>query len=292
MRNKKITKKLLRKQKRAYDRLAKETMRDTRLLAFLIKDCVHPFKNDPLSFIQKGIDSDQGHIPYAGGEISFVSGAYIVPDLLFTMKKGEWSACGNIEFQKDRPKKYDLSKRVHLYEAAMYCNQVGRKIDYRKLRPVYSIWVLNDFRIEQGKIQKTAQEEEMNRTIFEVGNEVHEEDADSLKILHYLFKCTDANIANENLARYGFDTKKDRKKVETMCNLSQGFIERGIALGREQGLVLGEKKGKQQGKITASVNAILRISKDFDLPLLDVYHSQSKDLSVKEAKLVRKQLGI
>ena len=104
MRNKKITKKLLCKQKRAYDRLAKETMRDTRLLAFLIKDCVHPFKNDPLSFIQKGIDSDQGHIPYVGGEISFVSGAYIVPDLLFTMKKGEWSACGNIEFQKDRPK--------------------------------------------------------------------------------------------------------------------------------------------------------------------------------------------
>ena len=138
----------------------------------------------------------------------------------------------------------------------------------------------------------------MNWTIFEVGNEVHEEDADSLKILHYLFKCTDANIANENLARYGFDTKKDRKKVETMCNLSQGFIERGIALGREQGL--GEKKGEKRGialgekkgKITASVNAILRISKDFDLPLLDVYHSQSKDLSAKEAKLVRKQLGI
>ncbi len=300
--------KSLRRQQRAYDRMAKQWLRDTRLLSYLIKDGVPPLASDPIEAIRGYIETDTDQIPYASGEIAFSSGAYVEPDLLFGMKKKSWQAYGNADFQKDMPKAYDLESRKNLYVAAMVCNQVGKKVDYNALRPVYSMWVVNDFRIKKSEleikkewIEKTEgsqvtrnelKEGMMNLATFKIGNEIREDDKDSLKVLHYLFKCEEEKKANEKLRAYGFTMEEDQRRVRKMCNLSQGFIEKGREEGRNEGRVQGRAQGRKEGAVKASVDAIRRFSKEFGVPIEKVYEVQRKDLTTSEARQVGKRLGL
>ncbi|WP_290140195.1 hypothetical protein, partial [uncultured Dubosiella sp.] len=59
--------KSLRQQQRAYDRMAKQWLRDTRLLSYLIKDGVPPLASDPIEAIRGYIETNTDQIPYASG---------------------------------------------------------------------------------------------------------------------------------------------------------------------------------------------------------------------------------
>ena len=49
--------------------------------------------------------------------------------------------------------------------------------------------------------------------------------------------------------------------VRTMCNLSEGIEEKGIAKGMEQGLAQGRKEGREQGQEAAEKKIILIMSR-------------------------------
>ena len=49
--------------------------------------------------------------------------------------------------------------------------------------------------------------------------------------------------------------------VRTMCNLSEGIEEKGIAKGMEQGLAQGRKEGREQGQEAAEKKSILNMSR-------------------------------
>lgn len=49
--------------------------------------------------------------------------------------------------------------------------------------------------------------------------------------------------------------------VRTMCNLSEGIEEKGIAKGMEQGLAQGRKEGREQGQEAAEKKIILNMSR-------------------------------
>ena len=49
--------------------------------------------------------------------------------------------------------------------------------------------------------------------------------------------------------------------MRTMCNLSEGIEEKGIAKGMEQGLAQGRKEGREQGQEAAEKKIILNMSR-------------------------------
>ncbi|WP_290137993.1 hypothetical protein, partial [uncultured Dubosiella sp.] len=75
-----------------------------------------------------------------------------------------------------------------------------------------------------------------------------------------------------------------QRRVRKMCNLSQGFIEKG----REE----GRNEGRKEGAVKASVKIIRGISQDFGIPIQQVYETQKEKLSPSEARQVGKHLGL
>ncbi|WP_302609136.1 hypothetical protein, partial [uncultured Dubosiella sp.] len=161
-------------------------------------------------------------------------------------------------------------------------------------------WVVNDFRIKKSEleikkewIEKTEgsqvirnepKEGMMNLATFKIGNEIREDDKDSLKVLHYLFKCEEEKKANEKLRAYGFTMEEDQRRVRKMCNLSQGLIEKG----REE----GRNEGRKEGAVKASVDAIRRFSKKFNIPIEEAYQTQAEGLTRQQARIVRSRLNL
>ena len=83
------------------------------------------------------------------------------------------------------------------------------------------------------------------------------------------------------------------KEVHTMCNLSQGVEERGIAKGLakglEQGLEQGLEKGKQEGLITAVMNMMsnLKLPLEEALVVAGIPESEREDYSIAIGKLTQ-----
>ncbi len=273
----------------AYDTLAKEFIRDTRVLAYMFKDCVPAFSSSSIEEIKSEIDACHGMIDHAGGEIPLASGARIIPDLLFAAKQMK----GNVDFQKDKPS-YRLEARISAYASALLCHQIDPPIDYDRILPVLSIWITNYYELEESCLRASANYETIkkrnctrtersnndfiNWCLFEIGNRIYEDDLDSARILHYQFKCRDEKEAPKQLAKYGINTREDRKRWKTMCNLSEGIYEHG------------HHDGKIEGKIEQALSAILTTARDFDLPIDKVFQSITKDLSASEKEEVAKEM--
>ncbi|MDD6178840.1 MAG: hypothetical protein PUB44_03155, partial [Clostridium sp.] len=49
---------------------------------------------------------------------------------------------------------------------------------------------------------------------------------------------------------YDISEEEDfRKDVNEMCNLGEGIMEEGIAIGMEKGIVIGETRGRESGLV-------------------------------------------
>ena len=77
--------------------------------------------------------------------------------------------------------------------------------------------------------------------------------------------------------KYGIRmTKEMEKEVDRMCNLSQIFVDKGIAMGEvsgmEKGLVLGESKGKEENNVACvrSLSKHLSIRYEEAMDLLEI----------------------
>ncbi len=142
----------------AYDTLAKEFIRDTRVLAYMFKDCVPAFSSSSIEQIKSEIDACHGMIDHAGGEIPLASGARIIPDLLFAAKQLK----GNVDFQKDKPS-YKLEARIAAYASALLCHQIDPPIDYDRILPVLSIWITNYYELEESCLRASTNYETIKK---------------------------------------------------------------------------------------------------------------------------------
>ena len=173
----------------------------------------------------------------------------------------------NIEAQKDNPKGYPLLKRAMYYCSRLIASQLkkgSKRVDYRRIRKVYSIWVLmnSSKRSSNSKVTYHMTEDrdygdfrarkETYDLITVVVLALGEESAAENRVLGMLDKVfrsgkPDMVVAAELKDEYGLDIGEYvSEEEEDMCNLSQGFVDMGRKEGRKEGRAEGREETRRE----------------------------------------------
>ena len=168
----------------------------------------------------------------------------------------------NIEIQKDQPHTYKILNRAVFYASRQISSQKERdfvKSHYDDIKSVYSIWICMNME-ENSLCHIHLTKEDLignkrwggNLDLFHIimigiGKELPEHT--EIYALHRLL----GTLFSKQLGRkdklgilkeeYGI-AEELREDVNEMCNLSQGIKEYGIAIGREDGIAIGEAKAQ------------------------------------------------
>ena len=180
------------------------------------------------------------------------------------MKDGVSQIIVNLEAQKDEPTSYHILNRAVFYVSRLVSSQKGRdfvKTNYNDIRRVFSIWVcmnmdensmdhvhLTDDKL-LGSYSWKGGLDLLNIVLIGISSELPEHD-DRYELHRLLSTLLSIDLSvkqklsiMENEYNISVDDKI-REDVSAMCNLSQGILERGEAIGR----VKGEAKGKAIGE--------------------------------------------
>ena len=168
----------------------------------------------------------------------------------------------NVEAQKSEPTEYDIVNRAIFYVSRMISSQKGRDFEnsnYNDIKRVYSIWVcMNMDKNSMCHIHLTKDDiidtyhwkgnlELFNIVLLGLAKELpqHDETYELHRLLGALL--SKELTVNEKLTiignEYDIPVEEDfRKEVNTMCNLSQGIKEDGIAIGFADGKAESEAR--------------------------------------------------
>ena len=142
-----------------YDTMAKKRLSLPPILAFILKHCTEEFRDVPLDVIEKrclgettvGIEKTRGEplvraLPTEDRQSDEMSVLYDIKAVAHVPDENEdIQIIVNIEAQKDNPRGYPLLKRAMYYCSRLIASQLkkgSKRVDYRRIRKVYSIWVL------------------------------------------------------------------------------------------------------------------------------------------------------
>ena len=156
-------------------------------------------------------------------------------DIVFyvRMKEGLSQIILNVEAQKDEPSDYEILNRAVFYVSRLVSSQKERDFEnssYDDIKSVYSIWIC------------------MNIIMIGLAKELPEHD-ETYELHRLLGALLSRELTiDEKLDIIGneYDIPLEenfRKDMSTMCNLSQGVKEEGIAIGRREGLEEGRREG-------------------------------------------------
>ena len=148
-------------------------------------------------------------------------------DIVFyvRMKDGLSQIIINVEAQKDEPGEYEILNRAVFYVSRLISSQKERDFEnssYDDIKCVYSIWIC------------------MNIIMIGLAKELPEHD-ETYELHRLLGALLSRELTvDEKLDIIGkeYDIPLEenfRKDMSTMCNLSQGVKEEGIAIGRAEG---------------------------------------------------------
>lgn len=148
-------------------------------------------------------------------------------DIVFyvRMKDGLSQIIINVEAQKDEPGEYEILNRAVFYVSRLISSQKERDFEnssYDDIKSVYSIWIC------------------MNIIMIGLAKELPEHD-ETYELHRLLGALLSRELTiDEKLDIIGkeYDIPLEenfRKDMSTMCNLSQGVKEEGIAIGRAEG---------------------------------------------------------
>ena len=182
----------------------------------------------------------------------------------------------NIEAQKSTsPSRlgYHLDNRIIYYLGRMISSQKGvefTKSSYDDLKAVRSIWICMDSDDDEDSINRISFAEE---TLF--GKEIHMKNFDKVQAIIIRLRKNENAARSKNVLiamleellrkeaapekkkklseEYGIVMSKETdRRVNTMCNLSEVVlergIERGIKVGEERGIRIGEERGIRIGE--------------------------------------------
>ena len=202
-------------------------------------------------------------------------------DIVFyvRMKDGLSQIIINVEAQKDEPSDYKILNRAVFYVSRLISSQKEKDFEnssYDDIKCVYSIWIcMNMEENTMSHIHLTK--EDM------IGSYEWKGNLDLLNIIMIgLAKELPDIIGNE----YDIPLEENfRKDMSTMCNLSQGVKEEGIAIGRREGLEEGRREGYAEGE----AGLIMTMYKN---GLLPEQIASATDKTVEEIKTIIQGKGI
>ena len=178
-------------------------------------------------------------------------------DIVFyvRMKDGLSQIIINVEAQKDEPNEYEILNRAIFYVSRLVSAQKERDFEsssYDDIKRVYSIWIcMNMEENTMSHIHLTKEDligsyewkgdpDLLNIVMIGLAKDLPEHD--EIYELHRLLGALLSRelTVNEKLDIIGneYDIPLEenfRKDMSTMCNLSQGVKEEGIAIGRAEG---------------------------------------------------------
>ena len=186
-------------------------------------------------------------------------------DIVFyvRMKDGLSQIIINVEAQKDEPGEYEILNRAVFYVSRLISSQKEKDFEnssYDDIKCVYSIWIcMNMEENTMSHIHLTKEDmigsyewkgnlDLLNIIMIGLAKELpeHDETYELHRLLGALLSrelTVDEKldiIGNE----YDIPLEENfRKDMSTMCNLSQGVKEEGIAIGRREGLEEGRREG-------------------------------------------------
>ena len=186
-------------------------------------------------------------------------------DIVFyvRMKDGLSQIIINVEAQKDEPSDYKILNRAVFYVSRLVSSQKERDFEnssYDDIKCVYSIWIcMNMEESTMSHIHLTKEDligsyewkgnlDLLNIIMIGLAKELPEHD-ETYELHRLLGALLSRELTvDEKLDIIGkeYDIPLEenfRKDMSTMCNLSQGVKEEGIAIGRREGLEEGRREG-------------------------------------------------
>lgn len=186
-------------------------------------------------------------------------------DIVFyvRMKDGLSQIIINVEAQKDEPSDYEILNRAVFYVSRLISSQKERDFEnssYDDIKCVYSIWIcMNMEENTMSHIHLTKEDligsyewkgnlDLLNIIMIGLAKELPEHD-ETYELHRLLGALLSRELTiDEKLDIIGneYDIPLEenfRKDMSTMCNLSQGVKEEGIAIGRREGLEEGRREG-------------------------------------------------
>ena len=169
----------------------------------------------------------------------------------------------NVEAQKDEPSGYDILNRAVFYVSRLISSQKERDFantNYNDIRRVFSIWIQMNMDENSmgyvhlaydkliGDYQCKGRLDLLNIVLIGLSNELpeHDETYELHRLLGALLskKLSVEEKLNIIGNEYDIPIEADmRKEVDTMCNLSQGIKEDGIAIGEANIILHMSKNG-------------------------------------------------
>lgn len=228
-------------------------------------------------------------------------------DIVFyvRMKDGLSQIIINVEAQKDEPGEYEILNRAVFYVSRLISSQKEKDFEnssYDDIKCVYSIWIcMNMEENTMSHIHLTKEDmigsyewkgnlDLLNIIMIGLAKELpeHDETYELHRLLGALLSrelTVDEKldiIGNE----YDIPLEENfRKDMSTMCNLSQGVKEEGIAIGRREGLEEGRREGYAEGE----AGLIMTMYKN---GLLPEQIASATDKTVEEIKAIIQGKGI
>lgn len=228
-------------------------------------------------------------------------------DIVFyvRMKDGLSQIIINVEVQKDEPSDYKILNRAVFYVSRLISSQKEKDFEnssYDDIKCVYSIWIcMNMEENTMSHIHLTKEDmigsyewkgnlDLLNIIMIGLAKELpeHDETYELHRLLGALLSrelTVDEKldiIGNE----YDIPLEENfRKDMSTMCNLSQGVKEEGIAIGRREGLEEGRREGYAEGE----AGLIMTMYKN---GLLPEQIASATDKTVEEIKTIIQGKGI
>ena len=222
-------------------------------------------------------------------------------DIVFyvRMKDGLSQIIINVEAQKDEPGDYEILNRAVFYVSRLVSSQKERDFEnssYDDIKCVYSIWIcMNMEENTMSHIHLTKEDligsyewkgnlDLLNIIMIGLAKELpeHDETYELHRLLGALLSrelTVDEKldiIGNE----YDIPLEENfRRDVSTMCNLSQGVKEEGIAIGREEGL----KEGRREGYAECEADLIIKMYKN-GLSMEQI--ASATDKTIEEVKTI------
>ncbi len=205
-------------------------------------------------------------------------------DIVFyvRMKDGLSQIIINVEAQKDEPGEYEILNRAIFYVSRLVSSQKERDFEnssYDDIKRVYSIWIcMNMEENTMSHIHLTKEDligsyewkgdlDLLNIVMIGLAKELPEHD-ETYELHRLLGALLSRELTiDEKLdiigSEYDIPLEENfRRDVSTMCNLSQGVKEEGIAIGRKEGLEEGRKEGHREGYAEGEAGLITKMYKN------------------------------
>lgn len=286
------------KSEAAYDSCAKKILSNKFLIAHILKECLEEYKNVDIDYIvanclnSKVRVSNVSVLPFIeqlkiyGDNIRF--DVYIKAKLPYE----DNYMLINLELQNRDNPGYPLFNRSLFYAATMINNQYGTEFihsEYQNIIKVCTIWIcpyppqyktstILKYSIDlsvfpdllYSKISSRSRHNLMEIQILNLGKQ---QEKGILDLLDTIF--SDKLTSSEKIIKlrnvYNFNLNGTvQRRIETMCNLSQGLIQKGRMQGRKEGRKEEKNKNNKEFldfliKNTNDPELISRFKKEFHM---------------------------